>query len=70
MSFNSFLNSIFSIIPNILNWCNQILNSLMNNYVFMIIIYMGIIIIIINVIKSIIDLIQNKTNGTTKDKED
>lgn len=70
MSFNSFLNSIFGIIPNILNWCNQILNSLMGNYVFMIIIYMGIIIIIINVIKSIIDLILNKTNNATKDKED
>lgn len=70
MSFNSFLENIFGVIPHILSWCNNILNSLMQNYVFMIIIYMAIIIIIIGVIKSIIDLILNKTNKPSKDKED
>lgn len=70
MSFNSFLENIFGVIPNILTWCNQILTSLMGNYVFMIIIYIGIIIIIINVIQSLIGLIMDKTNKPSKDKED
>lgn len=62
MTFESFLtNNILPIFTNIINWCGVILSSLMNNYVFLIILYVGIIIIIIQVIKEIIGLILGKT---------
>lgn len=69
MTFESFLtNRILPIFTNIINWCSVILTNLMNNYVFLIIIYIGIIIVIISVIKEIINIILNRTNKTERDK--
>lgn len=69
MTFQSFLtNNILPIFTNIINWCGSIINSLMNNYIFLIILYMGIIIAIIGTIKEIINIILNKANGKEKDK--
>ena len=70
MSFEDFLlNKIFPVFSYIINWSSQMLNLLMSNYIFKIIIYIGLAYFIINVIKSIINLIFFKTS-TSKDKGD
>lgn len=69
MTFEQFLNIIFSTFTNIILWCSKILNYLMSNFVFKIIIYIGLVYFIISVIKSIINLIFFKTS-TSKDKGD
>ena len=69
MSFEQFLtNNILPIIAKLITWAGQVLNTLMNNYIFMIIMYLGIIMVIIGVIKSIVEIILSKTNKTQKDK--
>lgn len=68
MSFELFLNKIFSFFTYFINWTTQVLNNLMSNYIFKIIVYMSLIYFIINIIKNIIFIIFNKTNKTQKDK--
>lgn len=71
MTFEQFLtDKIFPIFTYVINWCGQMLNILMSNYIFKIIIYISIIFIIIGVIKSIYYMIIDKTNNKQKDKGD
>ena len=71
MTFEQFLtNKIFPVFMYMINWCGQMLNVLMSNYIFKIIIYMSIIFIILSVLKSIYYMIIDKTNSQQKDKGD
>ena len=59
MSYSSFIQSIFNIVPNILNWLTIILNNLMNNYIFLTLIYFGLFIFIFSLLLELINFIHS-----------
>ena len=59
MSYSNFIQSIFEIIPNIINWLNTIFNSLMNNYIFLTLIYLGLFIFIFSLLLELINFIHS-----------
>lgn len=70
MSFSQWLNnSILPIFSYIINWLTNLLNALMGNYIFKIIIYIGIVTLIISTIYEIIGIFTNK-GKKEKDKGD
>lgn len=69
MTFSQFLNNnIFPVFGYIINWLTQLLNYLLSNYIFKIIIFFSITTFIISIVKNIINIILNKTNTKEKDK--
>lgn len=70
MTFSQWLNnSILPIFYYLINWIGNLLNSLMGNYIFKMIIYIGIIGLIISTIYEIIGIFTNK-GKKEKDKGD
>ena len=74
MSYSNFIQSIFEIIPNLINWLNTIFNSLMNNYIFLTLIFVGLFIFIfslllelINFIHSLISTKKSKTHSNNSE---
>ena len=57
MSYSTFIQNIFSIIPYILNWLNIILNNLMNNYIFLTLLYVGVFVFIVSLLLEVIGFI-------------
>lgn len=68
MSYSNFIQSIFEIIPNIINWLNTIFNSLMNNYIFLTLIFVGLFIFIFSLLSELINFI-NSISSTKKNKK-
>ena len=67
MSYSNFIQSIFEIIPNLINWLNTIFNSLMNNYIFLTLIFVGLFIFIFSLLLELINFI-NSLISTKKSK--
>jgi len=62
MTFQQFLNNIFSIVPYFFNWFIQVINSLTSNYIVKILIYFIIFDIIIFLFIYFINEIKNFFN--------
>lgn len=59
MSYSSFIQSIFSIVPNLINWLTIILNNLMNNYIFLTLIYFCLFAFILSLLLDLINFIHS-----------
>lgn len=59
MSYSSFIQSIFDIVPNIINWLTIILNNLMNNYIFLTLIFVSLFIFIVSLLLEVINFVHS-----------
>ena len=63
MTFSEFLNAIFTPINPIINLTSNVINGLMDNYIFLIILYVLITYLVIENLGQIINLIKNMFGG-------
>lgn len=68
MSFQDFINNIFSIFPTFISLLNQLFNFLIHNYIFLVLIYSSLFIFIIGLLFFVFNLIVSKLNPKIKDK--
>lgn len=72
MTFSEFLNAIFTPINPIINLTSNVINGLMDNYIFLIILYVLITYLVIENLGQIINLIKNiftRKTESSKNKE-
>lgn len=70
MSFSDFITDIVDVIPYLLQWATNILNSLMNNYIFLLVFYVSLFFVVLNLLYFIINLILYKLNDRKTKKVD
>ena len=68
MSYSNYVQSIFEIIPNIINRLNLTFKNLMNNYIFMTLIFVSLFIFIFSLLLELINFI-NSISSTKKIKK-